>query len=237
MCWFWYKSAPPRTYSNHNSQSTAGSNLSISKVSKTEICVLINCRFLVDDFTSQSAYALAGGVRNYDLYALEISFLRLISFDVWVDPIEYSIVHDEIEMLQTEKPPILVPKPAPQFFKSISSPTFMNPSSTAVPAIVVSCTESPGHSLPFNNITSTSNVSANVHKSPTQRAIALSLPQTRTTVSLPVMPPRLMLPTACSVARCRSYDSVHRSSRSRSTDRLPFVPPLCTISGNFQQTC
>ena len=53
-------------------------------------------RFINDDFNKQGTFAVAGGLRLTELATLETAWLRVLDFDIWVDPIELTLIQDKM---------------------------------------------------------------------------------------------------------------------------------------------
>ncbi|KAH3764903.1 Cyclin [Pelomyxa schiedti] len=53
------------------------------------VSILVATKFLLDEFQHHMKFAAVGGVSVQELRALEVAFLRVISFDIWVEPEQF----------------------------------------------------------------------------------------------------------------------------------------------------
>ncbi|KAH3762100.1 hypothetical protein Pelo_6053 [Pelomyxa schiedti] len=80
------------------------------------ISILIASKFLLDEFQHHTKFALVGGVTVHELRALEVAFLRIISFNIWVEPDEFNKFRLQLYSFASSilPSPVVTPNPLPQ---------------------------------------------------------------------------------------------------------------------------
>jgi len=109
--------------------------------------VMVAAKFFDDQYFNNPQYGLIGGVSSQEINQLEIEFLFMINFELFVDKKLYTIYDKRLKLVVSKKPRAMV-SPSPHSLKG--GHLDVRKQTTASPGIVV-----PSNRLPSHKVSST----------------------------------------------------------------------------------